>query len=78
MAYIIKDYNIRYGGGSANGTDSWYHVADEEDYENITEVEEDFPNAKVRKTNEDFWDLCNYEQDELEEVFNEASGGYTP
>jgi hypothetical protein len=79
MPYIIKDYTIRYGRGSTNGVDPWYYIEDEYGYKDIEDVKECYPiDVEVRITDEDYNDLYSYEQNELEEVFNEAPSGYIP
>jgi hypothetical protein len=74
MAYIIKDSNRFDTRGSP-----WYYIEDEYGYKDIEDVKECYPNdVEVRITDEDYNDLYGYDQDELEELFNEAPSGYIP
>lgn len=73
MSWIIKGDTNPY---SSNG--NWFYTADEDDYDSIEEVKEEYPNDEVRETEIDYYDLCDYSQEELEEEFNKSGPGYQP
>jgi hypothetical protein len=73
MAYIIKDSN-RFDTERS----PWYYYENEDDFEDIKEVEENYDGDEIRQTVVDYEDLYDYTQSELEELFNEGSIGYVP
>jgi hypothetical protein len=73
MAYIIKDSN-RFDTERS----PWYYYENEDDFEDIKEVEENYTGDEIRETVVDYADLYAYTQSELEKLFNEAPNGYIP